>query len=96
MATCEELQAQITVLEAALIVDDASIQAAQNIKAAHQMELWYAQYNSMLQGCGPGGMEVVAAREMPPRTEAEMSLIKSIPDLWLKHQMCLELFVEKE
>lgn len=52
MATCEEWAATIATLQAALIVDDATIQAANNVKTAHQMELWYAEYNFFLQGCG--------------------------------------------
>ena len=54
MATCEELLATITSLQAALAVDDFTIQAAQNVKTAHQMDLWYTQYNFFLQGCGGG------------------------------------------
>lgn len=55
MATCEELMQQITTLQAALVVDAATIQAAQNIQTMHQMQLWYAQYNFFLQGCGGSG-----------------------------------------
>lgn len=57
MATCEELTAQRSTLLAAITADDAVIQAAQLIKASHQMQLWYVEYNLFLQGCIPGGGE---------------------------------------
>lgn len=59
---CEDLAATIANMQQALIVDDNAIQAAQNIlavaqmtKYAHQMALWYAQYNFILEGCDGGG-----------------------------------------
>ncbi len=98
MLSCEELAAQIAELQAALVVDAAAIQAAQNVQTAHQMALWYAQYNFMLQGCGGsgmmaagGGLTVVAdqmPKSMPVRTPSEMLVIMAIPDLFALHKKC--------
>lgn len=98
MATCEELQATITSLQAAIVVDDFAIQAAQNIKTAHQMELWYAQYNFFLQGCGGGegsgsgsGLGLSADQKtklpaFPVRTPSEIVLIMTNPELYGLHK----------
>lgn len=97
MATCEELAATIATLQAALIVDDAAIQAAQNVKTAHQMELWYAQYNFFLQGCagsgsGSGSGFGLSADQksklpaFPVRTPSELVLIMTNPPLFDLHK----------
>lgn len=106
MASCEELAATISALQAALIVDDATISAAQTIKTVHQMELWYNQYNFFLQDCGSGGgggsgsgdgLAREAARPAgykfpakPVRTPAELCLIMTNPELYSLHQKCEE------
>lgn len=93
MATCEELTQQITDLTAALIVDDAAIEAANNIKTAHQMSLWYAQYNFMLQGCG--GTMAAAEGSVPDmlyRTPEDMKLIERDLELLELHKRCMSLY----
>ena len=97
MATCEELTEQRSILLAALTADDATILAAQMIRAAHQSQLWYVEYNLYLQGCGGGGgsgsgFSAGAEKslvELPVRTAAELVLIASIPHLNELHKQAV-------
>lgn len=52
MSTCEELYADILVMNAAIIVDDANITAANASKMAHASQKMYDQMNYIMQGCG--------------------------------------------
>lgn len=106
MASCEELAVSIANGQAQLIVDDAVIQAAQNVRSAHQTQLWFDQYNYFLQGCNSGGggsgsggfgstgEATVEAKKglpvFPSRNPSEMLLIMANPALYELHNSAVE------
>lgn len=86
MATCEELAAEITLLTEQLIVDNAAYVAASNVVYAHELQLWYAQYNYELQQCdgsgsGPGFAAAAADESESANKPAVFDVRPKLPKL---------------
>jgi hypothetical protein len=73
---CEALAAEITVRQASIVVHEAAVYLAQQQLAMEQMQLWYAQNNFYLCGCGGSSMQMAEVEKAILERDSDPEVMK--------------------
>lgn len=75
---CDCIQANINYYEAAITVDQAALNVAQNQLLADQASYWYWQYRSYMEGCGTSSSSSSGSSESSSSSSSDPGMMMSL------------------